>query len=174
MVDRPARGRHPRPAANFDPAQLLEILQGKTAGHVSLPVKMVPEIGEAVEALRADQRERKLAGIKLLVDERNGLLWTEDRFRKAFQDVRACAVAEALWAGRDAAWVDRHLGQLTFMRLRHTVVTMLYRAAATIPEIAAITGHTIGSVGSIIEFYGLRDEVTAGNALQKRLDREGA
>jgi hypothetical protein len=58
MVDRPARGRHPRPAANFDPGALLEILQGKTAGHVSLPVGMVPEIAEAVEALRADQRAR--------------------------------------------------------------------------------------------------------------------
>lgn len=59
------------------------------------------------------------------------------------------------------------------MRLRHTVVTMLYRAGATIPEIAAIIGHTIGSLSSIIEKYGLRDKETAGNAIQKRLDREG-
>lgn len=169
--------------ANFNPAALLEVVQGKTAGHVSLPVALVPEIADAVDRLRADQRARKLAGIKLLVDERNGLLWDEHRFRKAFQEVRACAIEEAQWCirhrapgweGRDQGWIDKHLYPLTFMRLRHTVVTMLYRAGATIPEIAAITGHTIGSVTGIIERYGLRDEITAGNGLQKRLDRENA
>ncbi|WP_428668101.1 hypothetical protein [Reyranella sp.] len=168
---------------NLDPAALLQVTQGKTAGEVRLPVGMVPEIAEAIAELRADQKARGLAGIKLLIDERNGLLWDEHRFRKAFQVIRACAVEEALWAirtrqpgweGRTEAWVDRHLAGLTFMRLRHTVVTMLYRAGATIPEVAAITGHTIGSVSGIIEKYGLRDEETAGNAIQKRLDREGA
>ena len=168
---------------NLDPAALLQVTQGKTAGEVRLPVGMVPEIAEAIAELRADQRARNLVGIKLLIDERNGLLWDEHRFRKAFQTIRVCAVEEALWAirtrqpgweGRTEAWVDRHLVPLTFMRLRHTVVTMLYRAGATIPEVAAITGHTIGSVSGIIEKYGLRDEETAGNAIQKRLDREGA
>lgn len=167
---------------NFSPAEILNVIQSKTAGSVHLPVGMVPEIAGAVEALRADQRRRGLSGIRLLIDERNGLLWTENRFSQKFAEVRACAVEEALWCirtrqpgweNRDEAWVDKHLADLTFMRLRHTVVTMLYRAGATIPEIAAITGHTIASVTQIIERYGVRDEITAGNALQKRLDREG-
>lgn len=167
---------------NFNPAAVLDLVQGKTAGNVYLPVGMVDEIGTAVAALRAEQQERKLGGIRLLIDERNGLLWDEHRFRKAIQHVRICAVEEARWnirqktpgwEGRDEAWVDRQLMQLTFMRLRHTVVTMLYRAGCEVPEIAAITGHTIGSVNSVIERYGLRDEITAGNAMQKRIEREG-
>lgn len=167
---------------NFSASEILNVIQSKTAGSVHLPVGMVPEIADAVEALRADQRQRGLHGIRLLIDERNGLLWTENRFSQKFAEVRACAVEEALWCirtrqpgweRRDEAWVDKHLADLTFMRLRHTVVTMLYRAGATIPEIAAITGHTIASVTGIIERYGVRDEITAGNAIQKRLDREG-
>lgn len=169
---------------NFNPGEVLDLVQSKTAGSVHLPVAMVPEIGQTIDELRADQRERfgNVTRLRLLIDERNGLPWDEHRFRKAFQTIRECAIEEALWCirhqvpgweGRTEAWVDRHLRALTFMRLRHTVVTMLYRAGATIPEIAAITGHTISSVNQIIERYGVRDEITAGNALQKRLDREG-
>jgi hypothetical protein len=158
---------------NFDPAEILQVVQSKTAGIVHLPVAIVPEITTAVETLREDQRARNLSGIRLLIDERNGLLWDEHRFRKAFQDVRVCAMEEARVAGRSADWIATFLEPLTFMRLRHTVVTMLYRAGATVPEIGSITGHTISSVERIIERYGVRDEVTAGNALQKRLNREG-
>lgn len=168
---------------NFNPAVVLELVQGKTAGEVFLPLGVLPEIGAAVTALRADQKERKLSGVRLLIDERNGLLWEEHRFRKAFQDIRLCAVEEALWAirnkrpgweDRDAAWVDRHLAQLTYMRLRHTVVTMLNRAGCSLPEIVAITGHTLSSAKTILERYGKRDDITAGNAMTKRLEREGS
>lgn len=167
---------------NFNPADVLQLMQSKTAAHVHLPVGMVPEIAEAVDQLRQAQRAAGLSGIRLLLDERNGLVWDEHRFRKAFQMVRICAVEDARWQirhkapgweGRDEAWITRTLELLTFMRLRHTVVTMLYRAGATIPEIAAITGHTIASVNGIIERYGLRDAETAGNALAKRLEKEG-
>lgn len=44
---------------------------------------MVPKIAEATVELRDDQRARKLSGIKLLLYDRNGVPWTEDRFRKA-------------------------------------------------------------------------------------------
>lgn len=169
---------------NFNPGEVLDLVQSKTAGSVHLPVALVPEIGTAIETLRADQRQRfgNVTRLRLLIDERNGLPWDEHRFRKAFQMIRLTAMEEAAWAirhklpgweGRDQAWIDRTLGALTFMRLRHTVVTMLYRAGCEIPEVAAITGHTLGSVTQIIERYGIRDEVTAGNAFQKRLDREG-
>ncbi len=159
---------------NFNPVEVLRLVQSKTTGSVHLPVGMVPEIGETIEALRRDQNLRKLSAIKLLINERNGLIWKEDAFRKAFSEVRTCAIEEARCAGRSTEWIDAHIAPLTFMRLRHTVVTMLYRAGATVPEIAAITGHTITSVNQIIERYGVRDEITAGNAIQKRLDREGA
>jgi hypothetical protein len=66
------------------------------------------------------------------------------------------------------------LERLTFMRLRHTAVMILFRAGATIPEIAAITGHTIGSVNRIIDRYGLRDAITAGNAFQNQGGRLGS
>lgn len=159
---------------NFNPADVLRLTQNKTVGTVHLPVAMVPEINDAIEDLRKDQRERKLSGIRLLLNERTGLPWNDDTFRKTFAEVRERAEEDARAEGLSAEWIGANLTPLTFMRLRHTVVTMLYRAGASVPEIASITGHTIVSVNNIIERYGIRDEITAGNAIQKRLDREGA
>lgn len=167
---------------NFNPGDVIEVVQSKTAGSVYLPVEMVPEIAEVVDELRADQRRRMLSGVHLLIDERNGLTWTEDRFRKAFQEIRVCAVEEARWCirnnvpgweGRDDAWVDKTLTELTFMRLRHTVVTMLFEAGCEIAEVVAITGHTIQSAVNILERYGQRTRKTASNAFRKRVESEG-
>jgi integrase len=158
---------------NFNPGDILEIVQSKTAGEVFLDMGAIREIADAIDALREDQRRRRLVGIKLLVDERNGLTWTANRFAKEFAQVRAAAVGEALHAGRDRAWVEKHLASLTYMRLRHTAVTLLYEAGATLQEVASITGHTLQSVTQIVERYGQRTAKTARNAFAKRLAQEG-
>ena len=51
--------------------------------------------------------------------------------------------------------------------LRRTAVVRLARAGCTIPELAAITGHTLASVHRILESYLPPDKVVATNAIKK-------
>lgn len=52
--------------------------------------------------------------------------------------------------------------------LRHSCVVQLARAGCTVPEIAAITGHTLSSVEKILSHYLPRDSQVARNAQIKR------
>ena len=57
---------------------------------------------------------------------------------------------------------------LVLRQLRHSCVVQLARAGCTVPEIAAITGHSISSVGRILSVYLPRDSTVARNAQVKR------
>lgn len=150
--------------------EALTIKQGKTAVAVHLPIQIVPELVAAVSELQAWQKEHRLYGNRLLIDERRGVLWDEDAFRHAFRDVRLVAAGKARAAGD--ATLAAEIERVWFMHLRHTAVCELYQAECTVPEIAAITGHTIKSVESILERYGLRTRKLAANAFRKRLEKE--
>jgi integrase len=58
---------------------------------------------------------------------------------------------------------------LCLRHLRHSCVVQLARSGCTVPEIASITGHSMGSVHNIIEHYLPRDNVLARTAVEKRL-----
>ena len=67
------------------------------------------------------------------------------------------------------------LSGLHFHDLRGTAITMLSEAHATPQEIAAITGHTLGYVSSILDRYLARTRTLAENAIAKleaRTNRE--
>lgn len=57
---------------------------------------------------------------------------------------------------------------LVLRQLRHSCVVQLARAGCTIAEIAAITGHSLGSVTTILSKYLPRDSTIARNAQMKR------
>jgi integrase len=59
---------------------------------------------------------------------------------------------------------------LHFHDLRGTAVTLLAEAGATVPEIAAITGHKLEYVGRILETYLARTATLSSSAIAK-LDR---
>jgi len=61
-----------------------------------------------------------------------------------------------------AGIVDRH-----FNDLRGTAVTMLAEAGATVPEITAITGHTLKSANTILEKYLARTPALSRSAIVK-------
>lgn len=88
-------------------------------------------------------------------NERTGLAYTENRLTKTFGWVRHAVVK----AGGRA---------LKLRQLRHSCVVQLARAGCTVPEIAAITGHSLGSVNTILTTYLPRDSVVARNAQMKR------
>jgi integrase len=73
-----------------------------------------------------------------------------------------------------AASVAAGVAELHFHDLRGTAITMLAEAGCTVPEIAAITGHTFKHVTHILETYLSRTRHLADAAiikLEKRLQR---
>ena len=57
---------------------------------------------------------------------------------------------------------------LVLRALRHTCVVELARAGCEIPEIVAVTGHTLASAHEILQVYLPRDSRVATNAQRKR------
>ncbi|MHB2169922.1 tyrosine-type recombinase/integrase [Alsobacter sp. R-9] len=106
-----------------------------------------------------------LAGIIALIPKRGPVMltsstelpWTGDGFRASFN--KACERAE--------------ITGLTFHDLRGTAVTRLALSGSTESEIAAITGHSIGDVRSILDRHYLsRDVELAEEAMRKRERKE--
>lgn len=79
-----------------------------------------------------------------------------DRLSHVFEDVRTRLVLPA--GGR----------KLVLRAVRHSCVVQLARAGCTVPEIAAITGHSPASVRDILKVYLPRDSRVAMNAQRKR------
>lgn len=166
----------------------LWIRQSKTGAGVGLPVGMVDHLVRRLEEERARQFARVgVAGVvpaTIIVDERTGLPFKEDRFRHVFAEIRAAAAKDApagfeidhLMPGRDTldpgAFTVR-MEQLTFMALRHTGVTRLAEAECDNALIATISGHSEASVAGIIARYKVRTAKIARLAFQRRLDAEG-
>lgn len=158
------------PAGALD-GETLPIRQGKTAQRVYLPVSILPAIAATREAWFAYRRAGRLESLThLLLSEATGRPWDEHLFRKKFRAVRSHAAATLRAAGQ-AAPAER-LETLTYMHLRHTAVCEMYEAGCTIPEIAAVSGHTLASVTRILERYGLRTRQLAENAIRRRLIKE--
>ena len=85
-------------------------------------------------------------------EETTGKAYTEERLSRAFGHVRK--------------EVGGRYMQLRW--LRHSCVVQLARAGCTTAEIAAVTGHSLSSVTSILENYLQRDSTVAANAQAKR------
>ncbi|WP_404482773.1 tyrosine-type recombinase/integrase [Novosphingobium sp. BL-52-GroH] len=91
----------------------------------------------------------------ILATER-GTAWTESGFRASWR--KACIKSGA--------------SGVTFHDLRGTAVTRLAVAGATVPEIAAITGHSLKEVGTILDtHYMHRDPALAEAAIRKLEER---
>ena len=81
-----------------------------------------------------------------------GRPWTEDGFRTSW----------------DKAFRKTSLKDLHFHDLRGTAVTRLALSNCSVPEIAAITGHSMKTVQEILDAHYLhRDPALAGSAIRK-------
>jgi len=65
----------------------------------------------------------------------------------------------------EAATKAAGVEQLHFHDLRGTAVTMLAEAGCTVPQIAAITGHSLKTVTTILDKYLARTRVLASEAV---------
>ncbi|MGB5903076.1 MAG: tyrosine-type recombinase/integrase [Xanthobacteraceae bacterium] len=118
---------------------LISLRQGKTGRKVEIP---------CTKALRKmlDGLDRNAAVVLATKTKRP---WTPRYFK-------------AQW---EAASKKAGIADLHFHDLRGTAVTMLAEAGCTTPQIAAITGHSLKTVTTILDKYLARTRVLAGEAV---------
>lgn len=159
---------HDATAARSTALQVLDLLiAGQAAGAIPSAVQMGKaldvsdvSIGKALKKLRV-QGLVTGTGADMVLKRPN---WTADakpfasfnRLSHVFADVRDRFVLPA--GGR----------HLVLRALRHSCVVQLARASCEVPEIAAITGHSLSSVQEILKVYLPRDSRVAMNAQRKR------
>lgn len=117
--------------------------QGKTDTWVE--VKATPALKTALDKAPRD-------AVQIIVNERTGRPYELTNFDARFRDAR-----------KDAGV----LSAKQFMDLRRTCVVMLGKAGCTVPEIAAVTGHSIKTVEAILKVYLPRCSEIAANAIDK-------
>lgn len=116
---------------NYDGTHI-RLRQGKTKQRVVVPVG-----GPLKAAL--DARKPENAAGPILVNTR-GLRWTEDGFRVSW------------WKAFNRAEI---VEELHFNDIRGTAVTRLALSDCTVPQIAAITGHSLRDVQEILDAHYL-------------------
>lgn len=128
----------------------IRLRQRKTKIRVTIPVGA--PLRTALEAALAEYRRAgKPVPSTILATER-GTAWTEAGFRASWR--KAC--------------IKAGVTGVTFHDLRGTAVTRLAVAGATVPEIAAITGHSLKEVGTILDtHYMHRDPILGETAIRK-------
>ena len=101
--------------------------------------------------MTANLSDRSVQSITILVDH-HGRPWLTNTFGHGWRE--ACRKAG--------------ITGLTFDDLRGTAVARLSLAGCTVPEIAAITGHSLVDVGRILDAHDLhRDPALAAAAIRK-------
>lgn len=136
-----------RPGSEYDAeAGVFRFYQSKTDSYVTIPIS---------GRLKGLLREAADGKLFLFNNEKSGKAYTGERLSKTFAWVRTAAVKNGA-------------RPLLLRWLRHSCVVQLARAACTIPEIAAITGHSHASVTKILDVYLPRDNEVAWNAQEKR------
>lgn len=174
----------------------MRLRQQKTGAGVSIPFS--PWHAERLAAARA---RRAALGLRVqaqtvVIDEATGLPYSDFVFSKQFRLVRDAAIAgirdaAATPAGGAPVYVvppcpslafssnarrERIDKPFTFADLRDSCVTWLARSGCSLPEIAAITGHSLRSIHTILKHYLQIDEHLADSAVAKlvaHMEREG-
>ena len=160
----------------------LHLRQSKTGAFVRVP--LTPHAAERVAARDA---RVPAACPQLLVHDKTGRRWGSDNFKHRYPDVRdeAAKTCPSLLGYWENAWGEirttappedsniewQAVPALTFQDFRDTFVTRAAEAGSTIPEIAAVTGHTEGSVLSILRHYLALNSAMAAEAIRKTLVR---
>ena len=141
------------PWSGYDGATI-KLKQSKTRRNVEVPVGAPLKV-----ALDAATEHGSLVNWRtrpILVNTL-GRPWTSHSFQTAF------AIA-----ARNAGIIGR-----TFHDLRGTAVTRLAIAGCTEPEIAAITGHSLADVHSILDRHYLARDPALGQSAIRKLERKG-
>lgn len=107
--------------------------------------------------------EATISHLNIVIAEGTGAPYSIDYFGKCFGTVRAAA---------HAARPDLGCDTLLARALRHTAVTRLAEAGCEIPQIAAVTGHSLAQAAAIVDRYMTRTRKLGDQAGAKRLAEE--
>lgn len=136
-----------RAGAEYDAdAGVFRFWQQKTEAYVTLPISL---------RLRELLNEAADGKLFLFTNEKSGKAYSGERLSKTFAWVRKAAEKKGA-------------RPLLLRWLRHSCVVQLARSGCTIPEIAAITGHSHASATKILDVYLPADNKVAWNAQAKR------
>jgi hypothetical protein len=117
----------------------------------------VPILPELAQMLDETPKEATV----YIISEETGGPYKPDNFRHLFAEIRARA-------GIDQIAREHGIeGGLLYMDLRRTAIVHLGRAGSSVPEIAAVTGHSITRTAAILEVYLPRDSNMAAAAIAK-------
>jgi integrase len=121
----------------------VRLRQSKTGKLIAVP---------AVAELRQTLDTAPRTAATMVVSETTGRPYSEGNFTHLFREVA------------DAAKLP---GALQFRDLRRTAVVFLAEAGCSVPEIAAITGHSLRTATQILETYLPRNTTMARNAITR-------
>lgn len=141
------------------------VRQGKTKRWIGVPIE--GDMRDRIEAAINANRRAAIGTTALIVCERTGLPWTQDHFIHKFGEVRARAVETAINAGNQDLAAE--IADLWFNDLRRTCVVRLGELGLDDAAIAAITGHKLGTIKTILETYMPRTEAMAARAVVARM-----
>lgn len=127
---------------------LFSFQQSKTSNPVDI------HISERLRSLLEDCRVE--GSLYLFVNEATCRPWREQELSQAFAYIRQTRV------------VTKGGPYRVLRVLRHSCIVQLARASCEVPEIAAVTGHSLSSVSTILSHYLPRDSQVARNAQVKR------
>ncbi len=123
----------------------IRLRQGKTGRHLTIPV--ADPLRTILDAAKAGRKKSLM-----ICTTSRCTAWTSDGYRTSF----------------GKAQDEAEISDVTFHDLRGTAVTRLALAGCTVPEIAAITGHALKDVESILDRHYLsRDRGLGESAIQK-------
>lgn len=144
---------------------VFHVTQSKTGSRVLVPHS--PIVQARIEAELKRQADKKVESAFLIVSEETGQPYVEDNFRHVFSKLREKVAAKQ--AAFETPEGPIPTTELRFMWLRHTAITELAQAGGTVPQIAAVSGHAIESVETILNRYLVRTKALAEQACEKRL-----
>ncbi|WP_088342455.1 MULTISPECIES: tyrosine-type recombinase/integrase [Rhodomicrobium] len=139
--------------------QRIRLSQAKmrSRGGALIDAPMTPALRDRVTAIKARKRQAGLTRIDVLIlREDNGDPYDKFSLNKAFRQARDLA------AKTSPCVADKR-----FQDLRDTAVTRLALAGCELAEIAAITGHSLISITSIIRHYLVLQPEMADSAIKK-------
>lgn len=132
--------------------------QSKTGAIVA--IAQAPQFEQRLDAARARRKALGLISPYVILNEETGQPFHQKAYNVQYRAVRAHAIKRSGLAS---------LATLNDQDLRDTAVTWLATAGSTIPEICAITGHSLGSATTILKHYLSLDPAMADSAITKMI-----
>ena len=148
---------------------VVRLTQRKRGARIAVP--LTPRLALRLEAAAKRRKALDPECPTVLIDEATKRPYAETAFSRAFAEVRALAVAGD--AEKRLAPCPS-LADALFLDSRDTAVTRLAEAGCTIPEIAAITGHSLRSIYEILKHYLDLTGEMASSAIAKLVAHQNA